>query len=75
MLRFWLDTSRPRDIDDVWGFFRVTRFDAQRNLITVAVAVDVGSGLPRLFEGRVQALVLRTVSHITGFLEPGGGGG
>jgi len=70
-LRFWLDRNRPHDIDDVWGYFRVERFDDNRSLVTVAVALDVGPGLVRmLFEDRIQALVLSTPRHIKDYVEP-----
>ena len=54
-LHFQLDASRPHDIDDVYGYFEVKRFDAHHSLVTVAAAVDVGSGLTTmLFGKRVQ---------------------
>jgi hypothetical protein len=72
-LRFWLDRSRPHDIADVWGYFRVRRFDRQRTLVTVAVALDVGPGLVRmLFEERIQRMILATPRHIKDFVEPRG---
>jgi hypothetical protein len=70
-LRFWLDHARPHDIADVWGYFRVRRFDRERSLITVAVALDVGPGLVRLFfEDKIQRLILATPRHIKEFVEP-----
>ena len=70
-LRFWLDHARPHDIADVWGYFRVRRFDRERSLITVAVALDVGPGLVRLFfEDKIQRLILATPRHIKDFVEP-----
>jgi hypothetical protein len=70
-MRFWLDRSRPHDISDAWGYFRVQPFGRRRSLVTVAVAVDVGSGLVRLlFESRVQALVLSTPQLIRDAVEP-----
>jgi len=70
-LRFWLDHSRPHDIDDVWGFFRVEHFGRGQSLVTVAVALDLGPGIARmLFEGKVQRLILQTPRHIRDFVEP-----
>lgn len=70
-LKFWLDRSRPHDIDDVYGYFRVRRFDRDRSLVTVAVALDVGPGLVRmLFEDRIQRVILATPAHIKQFIEP-----
>lgn len=60
-LRFELDRSRPHGIDDVYGYFKVERFDEARSLVTVAAAVDVGSGLiSMLFGKRVQDVILST---------------
>jgi hypothetical protein len=58
-LRFQLDPSRPHGIDDVYGYFKVERFDDRHSLVTVAAAVDVGSGLTAiLFGKRVQDVIL-----------------
>lgn len=60
-LRFRLDPSRPHGIDDVYGYFKVERFDDRHSLVTVAAAVDVGSGLASLLFGkRVQDVILST---------------
>jgi carbon monoxide dehydrogenase subunit G len=58
-LHFQLDASRPHDIDDVYGYFEVERVDDHRSMVTVAAAVDVGSGLTAmLFGKRVQDVIL-----------------
>jgi carbon monoxide dehydrogenase subunit G len=73
LLRFWLDGTRPHDIDDVWGYFRVKPFDGERTLVTVGVALDVGPGLVRmLFEDRIQRVILATPGHIRDFVEQRG---
>lgn len=70
-IRFWLDPSVPRDIRDVWGFFRAVPHEGGRTLVTLAVAVDLGPGLVRaLFESRIQSLLLRSVSRIGGVVAP-----
>lgn len=70
-IRFWLDPTRPHDIADVWGYFRVEPFGEGRSLVTVAAALDLGPGLARvLFEDRVQRAILRTPSRIRAFVEP-----
>lgn len=71
-LRFWLDPSAPHDIRDVFGFFRVRALTSADSVITVGAAVDLGPGLfTGLFEDRVQAVVLRSVTKIRDFMEPG----
>lgn len=65
-LRFWLEPSRPHEIDDAWGFFRIEPFTSrgsspgeERVLLTYGVLVDVGPGIVReLFEERVRAAML-----------------
>jgi hypothetical protein len=62
-LRFWLEPTRPHEIDDAWGFFRIEPFTTatgeERVLLTYGVLVDVGPGIVReLFEERVRAAML-----------------
>ena len=60
-LGFRLDHSRPHDIDDVYGYFKVERFDDGHSVVTVAAAVDVGSSLTEfLFGKKVQDVILST---------------
>lgn len=69
-VRFWLDHSRPSDIDDVRGFFRVEPSDDGRSLITVAAALDLGPGLARLlFENALERLILATPTQMKGVIE------
>jgi hypothetical protein len=70
-LRFWLDPSRPHDIDDVFGFFRVEPFGNGESLVTVAAAVDLGSGLTSLlFSNAVERTILSTPRRIREYVEP-----
>ena len=60
-LTFQMDRSRHHDIDDVYGYFKVERFDDKRSVVTVAAAVDVGSDFTNLLFGkRVQEVILST---------------
>jgi hypothetical protein len=70
-IRFWLDPSRPHDIEDAWGFFRVQPLPGGRSLITVGAALDVGDGLVRLlFEDKVAQMMLGAPRQIRAFVEP-----
>ena len=70
-LRFWLDPTRRHDIDDVFGYFRVEPFGEAESLVTVAAAVDLGSGLTSLlFSNAVERTVLSTPRQIRQFVEP-----
>lgn len=62
-VRFWLERSRPHDIDDAWGFFRIEPFTdvsgMPRVLLTYAILVDIGPGIVRdLFEEKVRSALL-----------------
>jgi hypothetical protein len=70
-IRFWLDPSRPHDIRDVWGYFRVQAFPGGRSLITVGAALDLGDGLARaLFEDKIVRMMLHAPRKIRAFVEP-----
>jgi len=70
VVRFWLDPSEPHSVDDVWGFFRATRYDDQRSLISVGALVDLGPGVLRmLFEQRIQRSILRIPNRIRDIVE------
>lgn len=70
LVRFWLDPSQPHGIDDVWGFFRATRYDAQRSLVSVGALVNLGPGLIRmLFEQRIQRAILRMPNRVRDVVE------
>jgi hypothetical protein len=70
-IRFWLDPTRPHDVKDVWGYFRVTPFGKNKSLVTLAVALDLGPGLARLLlSDRVERLILRAPGSIREYVEP-----
>lgn len=70
-LHFWLDASRPHDINDVFGFFRVEPFGEGNSLVTVAAALDLGAGLTQLFfSDAVERTVLSAPGQIRSFVEP-----
>ncbi len=69
-IRFWMDPSQPHDIRDVWGFFRVKALPGGRSLITVGAALDLGDGLPRLFEDKIARMMLRAPRQIRDFVQP-----
>jgi hypothetical protein len=69
-IRFWMDPSQPHDIRDVWGFFRIKPLTGGRSLITVGAALDLGDGLPRLFEDKIASMMLRAPRQIRDFVQP-----
>jgi carbon monoxide dehydrogenase subunit G len=67
-VRFHMDRTRHHDIDDVYGYFKVERYDATRSIVTVAAAVDIGSGVTQfLFGKRVQDVILSTPYVMRGY--------
>lgn len=75
-VRFWLEPSRPHEIDDAWGYFRVEPLvgasGEQRTLLTYAILVDVGPGIVReLFEERVRAALLSVPQLVRRYVAEG----
>ena len=76
VVRFWLDPSKPHSVDDLWGFFRATRYDEQHSLVAVGALVDLGPGVIRmLFEERIQRSILRMPNRIRETVERNHGAG
>jgi hypothetical protein len=70
VVRFWLDPSQPHSINDAWGFFRATRYDDRRSLVSVGALVSLGPGVIRmLFEQRIQRSILRMPNRIRDTVE------
>ncbi len=64
-VRFWLDRTRPHDIDDAWGFIRAQPLPDGRSLVTWAILVDMGNGMLRdLFESKVQQMALTVPGRV-----------
>lgn len=64
LARFWLDHSRPKDVQDVFGYVRLKDFGPARCLITVAVAVDPGSGvLASMVRGTIHKYLLKSAGR------------
>jgi hypothetical protein len=75
-VRFWLETSRPHEIDDAFGYFRAEPFigpsGEQRTLLTYAILVDVGPGIVRdLFEEKVRAALLSVPQLVRRYVAEG----
>jgi hypothetical protein len=70
-LRFAMDPTRPHDIEDVFGFFRVEPFGDGKSLVTVAAALDLGSGFASLFfSDAIERTVLSAPRQIRDYVEP-----
>jgi hypothetical protein len=65
VVRFWMDPSRPHDIEDAWGFFRSEALPDGRTLVTYGILIDMGDGILRdMFEPRVRELALEVPDHV-----------
>lgn len=72
-VRFWLDPKAPRDVEDVFGYFRLTPWKAQTCMVTAAVAVDPGDGLlASLFRNMIHNFLVRTAARIQRYVKSGG---
>ncbi|MDP9034467.1 MAG: SRPBCC family protein [Myxococcota bacterium] len=69
-VRFWLDLSRPHDVEDAWGFFRAEPLGDGRTLVTYGILIDLGPGLLHdWFEKRVRALALNVPQRVRGLMQ------
>ncbi|HEY4104396.1 MAG TPA: hypothetical protein VGM44_10910 [Polyangiaceae bacterium] len=70
-LHFQLDPTRPHDIEDVFGFFRVEPFGEGKSVVTVAAAIDLGPGIASLFfSNAIERVVLGAPRQIRDYVEP-----
>jgi len=69
-VRFWMAPELPHDVNDIYGFFRITPVDnGRRSLVTVAVAVDLGSGGKAAYAGTVQEIILKSARYVGKFVD------
>lgn len=65
--RFWVNRNVDNDLNDGWGFVRLTPLPHGKTLVTWAVLFDVGDGITRtLFESKMQRAALdvpRRLAH------------
>ncbi|WP_394827476.1 hypothetical protein [Pendulispora albinea] len=61
-IRFWVDLSRPHDLEDAWGYFRYAALPGDggpRVLLTYGALVNLGNGIVRsLYEERIRVAML-----------------
>ena len=62
--RFWLDDKAPRDVKDVFGYFRLSPWGERGCLVTAALAVDPGDGLASMFRSVIHNYLVRTAARI-----------
>lgn len=68
--QFWLDPNGPRDVNDVFGYLRLSPWSSQRCLVTAAVAVDTGDGLlASLFRSMIHNYLVKTAARIQRYVK------
>ncbi|MFO0587568.1 MAG: hypothetical protein U0441_08515 [Polyangiaceae bacterium] len=63
-IRFWMDPAFDHEIEDIWGYVRVTPMGAERCLATYAVLCDVGTFFRLLFGEKIRKFALDTPGHL-----------
>jgi hypothetical protein len=70
--QFWLDPNAPKDVRDVFGFFRLSPWSSHQCLVTAAVAVDPGDGmLASMFRATIHNYLVRTAARIQRYVKSG----
>jgi len=70
LIRFWMNRAYPADLDDCWGFFRVTRIDRDTSLFTYGALLNLGMGFAHLFfESKIQGYALSTPDLVRRYVE------
>lgn len=65
IVRFWLDKQKPRDVKDLFGYFKVSSWGEQHCLVTAAVAVDPGEGMvASMFRGMIGDFLSKSAGRI-----------
>jgi len=71
--QFRVDTTRPHDIRDGWGFLMVAPYSGGRSMVTFGALVDVGTGfIAGLTRPQIQEWLLRVPSAVRQFVEGSG---
>lgn len=68
VVRFWMDPSRPHDIDDMFGYFRAEPFGPGKTLFTYAVALRLPFAIRALFEDRIVDYAMDTPALVRRYL-------
>ena len=70
LVRFWLDPSRPHDIGDLWGFFRMDPHPGGKTLLTYGALLHLEFGVIKLlFQEKIRNYALETPERLRLFVE------
>jgi hypothetical protein len=69
LIRFWLDHSRPHEIADCWGSFRVQPWGKDATLLTYAALLRLDFGLVKLlFSEKIRGFALGTPGLVRSYV-------
>jgi hypothetical protein len=75
VIRFWLDPAFPHEIEDCWGYFRVTALSDKRTLLTYAALLRLEFGVVRmLFLEKIRTYAMNTPLLVRRYFEGKGRG-
>jgi len=61
LVRFWLDPSRPHEVEDMWGYFRVDPLGPDKSLLTYGALLLLEPGFVRFFfSEKIRSYALET---------------
>ena len=63
-VRFWVDLTRPHDVEDAWGFYRWQDVRPGRVLLVYGALVDPGGVLRSMYEERLRAAMLEVPQRL-----------
>jgi Polyketide cyclase / dehydrase and lipid transport len=69
VVRFWVDTSLPHEIEDGWGWFRVDPLGERKSLITYAVVVRIDGLFKLLFKEKIRGYMLSAPGNLRRYVE------
>lgn len=70
LVRFWLEPSRPHDIADCWGFFRLDPVPGGKTLLTYGALLHLEFGVMKLlFQEKIRGYALETPARLRAFVE------
>ncbi|MDI3290193.1 SRPBCC family protein [Polyangium sp. 15x6] len=70
LVRFWMDPTRPHDIGDCWGFFRVDPADDGKTLLTYGALLHLEFGVIKLlFQEKIRSYALQTPELLRRYVE------
>jgi len=65
LVRFWLDPSRPHDIGDCWGFFRVDPAEGGKTRLSYGALLHLEFGVIKLvFQEKIRGYALEVPERL-----------